>query len=75
MVLAVNWVGVSVDLRQAVTVIVGAIGVLSALVTWWALPDWKCLRIFLEQAGDLPTALDAFPELAMLMMPCIIAAI
>jgi hypothetical protein len=39
MVLAVNWVGVSVDLRQAVTVIVGAIGVLSALVTWWALPD------------------------------------
>jgi hypothetical protein len=35
----VNWFGVSVDLRQAVTVIVGAIGVLSALVTWWALPD------------------------------------
>jgi uncharacterized BrkB/YihY/UPF0761 family membrane protein len=38
-VLAVNWLGVFVDLRQAVTVIVGAVGVLSALVTWWALPD------------------------------------
>ena len=38
-VLAVNSLGVSVDLRQAVTVIVGAIGVSSALVTWWTLPD------------------------------------
>jgi hypothetical protein len=38
-VLAVNWLGVFADLRQAITVIVGAIGVLSALVTWWALPD------------------------------------
>ena len=37
-VLAVNSLGVSVDLRQAVTVIVGAIGVSSALVTW-TLPD------------------------------------
>jgi hypothetical protein len=39
MVLAVNWLGVFADLRQAVTVIVGAVGVLSALVTWWTLPD------------------------------------
>jgi hypothetical protein len=39
LVLAVHWLRVSVDLRQGVTVIVGAIGVLSALVTWWALPD------------------------------------
>jgi hypothetical protein len=38
-VLAVNWLGVFADLRQAITAIVGAIGVLSALVTWWALPD------------------------------------
>jgi hypothetical protein len=38
-VLAANWLGVSADIRQAVTVIVGAVGVLSALVTWWALPD------------------------------------
>jgi hypothetical protein len=38
-VLTVNWLGVSVNLRQAVTVFVGAIGVSSALVTWWTLPD------------------------------------
>jgi hypothetical protein len=39
LVLAVNWLGVFAELRQAVTVTVGAIGVLSALVTWWALPN------------------------------------
>jgi hypothetical protein len=38
-VLAVNWLGVFDDIRQAVTVIVGAIGTLSALVTWWTLPE------------------------------------
>jgi hypothetical protein len=39
MVLAVNWLGVFADIRQAVTVIVGTIGVTSALVAWWTLPD------------------------------------
>jgi hypothetical protein len=38
-VFAVNWLGVFGDVRQAVTVIVGAIGTLSALVAWWTLPD------------------------------------
>jgi hypothetical protein len=39
LVLAVNWLGVFADIREAVTVIVGAIGVTSALVMWWTLPD------------------------------------
>ena len=38
-VLAANWLGVSADVRQGVTLIVGAVGVSSALVTWWTLPD------------------------------------
>jgi hypothetical protein len=38
-VLAVNWFGVFADIQQAVKVIVGTIGVTSALVTWWTLPD------------------------------------
>jgi hypothetical protein len=39
MVLAVNWLGVFADIRQTVTVIVGTIGVTSALITWWTLPN------------------------------------
>jgi hypothetical protein len=39
LVLAVNWLGVFTDVRQAGTVILGAIGVTSALVVWWTLPD------------------------------------
>jgi len=35
LVLAVNWLGVFADIRQAVTVILGAIGVTSAVVAWW----------------------------------------
>ena len=38
-IFGVYWLGVFGDMRQAITVIVGAIGVTSWLVTWWTLPD------------------------------------
>ena len=38
-ILAVNWLDVFVDIRQAITVILGAICVTSAVVAWWTLPD------------------------------------
>jgi hypothetical protein len=39
LVLAVNWFGVFAEIRQAVTVVLGVIGVTSALMAWWTLPD------------------------------------
>jgi hypothetical protein len=39
LILAVNWLGVFADARQAVTVIFGAICLTSAVVAWWTLPD------------------------------------
>ena len=39
LILAVNWLGAFADIREAVTVILGAICVTSAVVTWWTLPD------------------------------------
>ena len=38
-IFGVYWLGVFGDMRQAITVIVGAIVVTSWLVTWWTLPD------------------------------------
>jgi hypothetical protein len=38
-IFGVNWFGVFGDIREAITVIVGVIGVISWLVTWWTLPD------------------------------------
>jgi hypothetical protein len=38
-IFGVNWFGVFGDIQQAITVIAGAIGVISWLVTWWTFPD------------------------------------
>jgi len=54
LILAVNWLDVFVDIRQAVTVTLGAICVTSAVVAWWTLPDWRrCGRVRLQKyQGD-----------------------